>query len=115
MKTIYVVEDDANIREIEMFALKNSGYKAEGFACASDFWKQLKKKKPSLILLDLMLPDEDGIAMLGRLRANPETQALPIILVTAKTAEIDKVRGLDAGADDYMAKPFGVMELTVPP
>ena len=111
MQTIYVVEDDANIREIEMFALKNSGYKAEGFACASDFWKQLKKKKPSLILLDLMLPDEDGIAMLGRLRANPETQALPIILVTAKTAEIDKVRGLDAGADDYMAKPFGVMEL----
>ena len=111
MKTIYVVEDDANIREIEMFALKNSGYKAEGFACASDFWKQLKKKKPSLILLDLMLPDEDGIAMLGRLRANPETQALPIILVTAKTAEIDKVRGLDADPDDYMAKPFGVMEL----
>lgn len=111
MKTVYVLEDDANIREIELFALKNSGYKTEGFACASDFWKGIEKKKPSLILLDIMLADEDGIAILGKLRADPSTQRLPVIMVTAKTTEIDKVRGLDAGADDYITKPFGVMEL----
>lgn len=111
MKLIYVVEDDANIREIELFALKNSGYGAEGFACASDFWSGIKEKKPSLILLDIMLPDEDGIAVLEKLRAEPGTAKLPIILVTARTTEIDKVKGLDMGADDYITKPFGVMEL----
>ena len=111
MKLIYVVEDDANIREIELFALKNSGYEAEGFACAADFQKCIKEKKPSLILLDIMLPDEDGISVLQQLRAQPDTRFLPIILVTARTTEIDKVKGLDAGADDYIAKPFGVMEL----
>ncbi len=111
MQCIYVVEDDANIREIELFALKNSGYETEGFECASDFLKRLHAKLPSLILLDIMLPDMDGISVLKKLRADPNTQTLPIILVTAKTTEMDKVKGLDSGADDYIAKPFGVMEL----
>lgn len=111
MKKIYVVEDDANIREIELFALKNSGYATEGYACASDFFKGIRKRKPSLVLLDVMLPDEDGIAVLKKLRQEPDTRELPVILVTAKTTEIDKVRGLDSGADDYITKPFGVMEL----
>lgn len=111
MQPIYVVEDDANIREIELFALKNSGYETEGFECASDFLKRLRTKTPSLILLDIMLPDEDGISLVQKLRSDPNTQNLPIILVTAKTTEIDKVKGLDSGADDYIAKPFGVMEL----
>ncbi len=110
MKTIYVVEDDANIREIEMFALKNSGYEAIGFECAGDFLTCIQSQKPSLILLDIMLPDEDGIGVLKKLREQPDTQELPIILVTAKTTEIDKVKGLDMGADDYITKPFGVME-----
>ncbi len=111
MKSIYVVEDDANIREIEMFALKSGGYETAGFECAADLWKAIKERRPSLILLDIMLPDEDGIAVLKRLRTGRETKSLPIILVTAKTTEIDKVKGLDAGADDYITKPFGVMEL----
>ncbi len=111
MSLLYVVEDDANIREIEMFALKNCGYEVAGFACASDFKKALKERMPSLIILDIMLPDEDGIALLEKLRAGADTKMLPIIMVTAKTTEMDKVKGLDAGADDYMTKPFGVMEL----
>lgn len=111
VKYICVVEDDSNIREIELFALKNSGYKTKGFACASDFLKSIEQEVPSLILLDVMLPDEDGISVLKKLRQKPATRALPIILVTAKTSEIDKVRGLDSGADDYITKPFGVMEL----
>ena len=111
MKTIYVVEDDADIREIEIFALRNSGYQAEGFAYAADFLNCIKDQKPSLILLDIMLPDEDGISVLKKLRAQPDTRNLPIILVTAKTTELDKVKGLDMGADDYITKPFGVMEL----
>lgn len=111
MQLIYVLEDDVNIREIEMFALKSSGYETKGFTCAADFWKSIRKKKPSLILLDIMLPDEDGIRLLERLRSDPSTRLLPVIMVTAKTTEMDKVRGLDSGADDYIAKPFGVMEL----
>lgn len=111
MKTIYVVEDDSNIREIELFALKNCGYETEGFECAADFYKGLQKKRPSLVLLDIMLPDEDGMTVLRKLRSAPETSRLPVIMVTAKTTEIDKVRGLDSGADDYITKPFGVMEL----
>lgn len=111
MKTIYVVEDDANIREIEMFALKNCGYETEGFECAADFFKGIRDKKPSLVLLDIMLPDEDGITVLEKLRSAQETRQLPVIMVTAKTTEIDKVKGLDSGADDYITKPFGVMEL----
>lgn len=111
MKPVYVVEDDANIREIEMFVLKNSGYKAEEFECAADFLSAVKKRKPSLVLLDIMLPDEDGITVLKKLRSGSDTKELPVIMVTAKTTEIDKVKGLDSGADDYITKPFGVMEL----
>ena len=108
---IYIVEDDLNIQEIELFALKNSGYHAVGFDTAREFYKALDTKLPELILLDIMLPDEDGIAILRRLRTRPDTQRIPVILVTAKATEIDKVKGLDAGADDYIAKPFGVMEM----
>ena len=111
MQTVYIVEDDANIREIELFALKNSGYATTGFECASDFFACMENGKPSLILLDIMLPDEDGISVLKKLRAEPDTKNLPIIMVTAKTTEMDKVKGLDSGADDYIVKPFGIMEL----
>lgn len=111
MKSVYVVEDDANIREIEIFALKNSGYEVDGFTNASDFFEGLGKKKPALILLDIMLPDEDGISVLKKLRSDADTRDLAVIMVTAKTSEIDKVKGLDSGADDYITKPFGVMEL----
>ena len=111
MALIYVVEDDKNILEIEMFALKNSSYQVEGFECARDFYKKLDSKLPDMALLEVMLPDEDGLEIVGKLRKRPETKKLPIILVTAKTSEIDKVKGLDMGADDYLTKPFGVMEL----
>ena len=111
MKTIYIVEDDTNIREIELFALNNCGYETKGFECAADFLKGIRERKPSLVLLDIMLPDEDGITVLEKLRSDRETRKLPVIMVTAKTTEIDKVKGLDSGADDYITKPFGVMEL----
>lgn len=111
MALIYAVEDDKNILEIEMFALKNSGYQVEGFECAHDFYKKLEEKQPDLALLDIMLPDEDGLEIVAKLRRRPETKKLPIIMVTAKSTEIDKVKGLDVRADDYLTKPFGVMEL----
>lgn len=111
MALIYIVEDDQNIREIESFALKNSGYRVMDFECAKDFYKKMSEKVPQLILLDIMLPDEDGLEVVRKLRSMPETRKIPIILVTAKTTEIDKVKGLDIGADDYITKPFGVMEL----
>lgn len=111
MALIYVVEDDKNIREIESFALKNTGYEIKDFECGKDFFQELSQKRPDIILLDIMLPDEDGLEIVKKLRANVETKHIPIILVTAKTSEIDKVKGLDIGADDYMTKPFGVMEL----
>lgn len=111
MALIYIVEDDGNILEIEEFALKNAGYEVAGFGCATEFYRKLEEKKPDLILLDVMLPDEDGLSIVKKLRAQKETLMIPIILVTAKTSEIDKVKGLDIGADDYMTKPFGVMEL----
>lgn len=111
MALIYIVEDDTNIKEIEMFSLKNCGYSVEGFDCAAEFYSQLKVQKPDLIILDIMLPDEDGISIVEKLRGKAETRYLPIIMVTAKTSEIDKVKGLDSGADDYVTKPFGVMEL----
>ncbi len=111
MALIYLVEDDENIREIESFALKNSGYSIEDFDCAKTFRERLKTKVPDLVLLDIMLPDEDGLSVLRRIRSHPETKKIPVIMVTAKTAEIDKVKGLDMGADDYISKPFGVMEL----
>ncbi|MBQ1274284.1 MAG: response regulator transcription factor [Cellulosilyticum sp.] len=111
MAWIYIVEDDQNIREIESFALKNSGYQIMDFECAKDFYKKVTEKIPALIILDIMLPDEDGLEVLKKLRSTPGTKKVPIILVTAKTTEIDKVKGLDMGADDYITKPFGVMEL----
>ena len=111
MALIYIVEDDQNIREIESFALKNSGYQIQDFSCAKDFYRALKDKTPDLAILDIMLPDEDGMEILQKLRRNPETRWLPIMMVTAKTTEMDRVKGLDLGADDYMSKPFGVMEL----
>lgn len=111
MALIYVVEDDKSIQEIETFALTNVGYQVQGFELAGDFFEAMKKQLPDLILLDIMLPDEDGLAIVKKLRANQETVLVPVIMVTAKTTEIDKVKGLDIGADDYMTKPFGVMEL----
>ena len=111
MAAIYVVEDDQNIREIETFALKNVGYDVEDFDCAKTFYERRRHRSPDLILLDIMLPDEDGLSILQNLRSRTETRKVPIIMVTAKTTEIDKVKGLDMGADDYMTKPFGVMEL----
>ena len=111
MATIYIVEDDVNIREIERYALKNSGYEVEEFESGESLFKRLERAVPSLLLLDIMLPDEDGLEILGKLRANKNTAAIPIMMVTAKTSELDKVKGLDFGADDYITKPFGVMEL----
>jgi len=111
MASIYIVEDDVNIREIERYALKNSGYEVEEFESGAELFKRLGKKQPSLILLDIMLPNEDGLDILSKIRANRETAGIPIIMVTAKTSELDKVKGLDLGADDYITKPFGVMEL----
>lgn len=111
MSLIYIVEDDKNIREIETFSLKNSGYVVKDFECAKDFYVKLQEKLPNLILLDVMLPDEDGLTIIQKLRSVPETRKIPVIMVTAKTTEIDKVKGLDMGADDYLTKPFGVMEL----
>ena len=111
MVWIYIVEDDQNIREIEGFALKNSGYQVMEFCCARDFYGQIKDHLPDCVLLDIMLPDEDGLSVVRNLRKDPKTENIPIIMVTAKTTELDKVKGLDLGADDYMTKPFGVMEL----
>ncbi len=111
MSMIYVVEDDRNISEIESFSLKNSGYDVAVYENARDFYEALKDRIPSLILLDIMLPDEDGLSIVEKLRKDSLTKKTPIILVTAKTTEMDKVKGLDIGADDYLTKPFGVMEL----
>lgn len=111
MALIYIVEDDKNIREIEAFALKNSGYQIKDFECATQFYEKMEEKLPNLILLDVMLPDEDGLNIVKKIRSNPESRKIPVIMVTAKTTELDKVKGLDMGADDYLTKPFGVMEL----
>lgn len=111
MALIYVVEDDQNIREIETIALKNSGYEVEVFEFAAEFQKAMDRQIPDLLLLDIMLPDADGLQMVEALRKEPSTRQLPVIMVTAKSMEIDKVKGLDMGADDYLTKPFGIMEL----
>ena len=108
---IYCVEDDASIRELTVYALNASGFSALGLECAEALWQQLGKEQPELILLDIMLPDEDGISILKKLRAAPATAEIPVILATAKGTEFDKVIGLDLGADDYLAKPFGMMEM----
>lgn len=111
MALIYVVEDDKNIQEIETFALTNVGYNVKGFDCASDFFEALEQELPDMVLLDVMLPDEDGLSVVKKLRSRQDTVLIPIIMVTAKTTEMDKVKGLDIGADDYITKPFGIMEL----
>ena len=111
MAIIYIVEDDRNIREIETIALKNSGYTVEAIELAKPFYRRLDERTPDLVLLDVMLPDEDGLDILKKLRSRGDTKKLPILMVTAKSTELDKVRGLDMGADDYLSKPFGVMEL----
>ena len=108
---IYVVEDDNGIRELLLYTLNGSGYETSGFSAPSYFWEAMEKEIPQLILLDIMLPGEDGISVLKKIRANPATAQIPIIMVTAKSAEYDKVEGLDNGADDYITKPFGMMEL----
>lgn len=108
---IHVVEDDAGVRELELYALRQAGYEAEGFAGAEAFRDALRRQMPQAVLLDVMLPGEDGISLLRALRQDARTRKVPVLLVTARDTEMDKVRGLDEGADDYLTKPFGVMEL----
>lgn len=105
------MEDDDSIRELVLYTLHTTGFEAEGFRNAADFWQALEKELPQLVLLDIMLPDEDGLHILKRLRAGAETADLPVMMLTAKSSEYDRVVGLDSGADDYMPKPFGMMEL----
>jgi len=111
MALIYIVEDDKNIQEIEEYALKNNGYEVCCFDGAPAFDKRMDEILPDLVLLDIMLPGEDGLSILRRMRANPVVKNVPVIMVTAKVSEIDTVKGLDLGADDYITKPFGIMEL----
>jgi len=111
MSLIYLLEDDKSIRDFVVYALNNSGMDIEGFSKPSDFWNAVMKKQPSLLLLDIMLPEEDGLSILKKIRDRPETKKLPVIMLTAKGTEYDKIIGLDSGADDYVSKPFGVMEL----
>ncbi|MDD4700356.1 MAG: response regulator transcription factor, partial [Oscillospiraceae bacterium] len=108
---VYFVEDDNSIRELVIYTLNNTGLEAEGFSKPSEFWHALEQKIPTLVLLDIMLPEEDGLSILKKLRAYITTQTLPIIMLTAKGSEYDKIVGLDGGADDYLPKPFGMMEL----
>ncbi|RHR11146.1 DNA-binding response regulator [Pseudoflavonifractor sp. AF19-9AC] len=108
---IYILEDDTSIRKLVVYTLNSQGMEAEGFERPSRFWSALEERKPELLLLDIMLPEEDGLQILKRLRADPNTRKLPVIMLTAKGTEYDKVLGLDQGADDYIAKPFGMMEL----
>ncbi len=107
---IYLLEDDDSIRKLVDYTLKSQNYQTESFALPSEFWKAMEKK-PDLILLDIMLPEEDGISILKKLRANKETSGIPVIMLTAKDSEFDIVTGLDSGADDYVTKPFGMMAL----
>ena len=108
---IYYVEDDRNIRELVVYALCSSGLAAEGFAEAGEFWEALRQEKPELVLLDIMLPGQDGVSILKELRENAATADLPVLMLTAKGSVYDKVVGLDSGADDYLAKPFEMVEL----
>ena len=108
---IYLVEDDGNIRELVTYALKSMGLDAESFETPSLFWSAMNKALPSLVLLEIMLPEEDGLSILKKLKRTPSTSGVPVIMLSAKSSEIDKVNGFELGADDYIAKPFGVMEL----
>lgn len=111
MALIYIVEDDPSIQEIEVMALKNSNYMVQAFDRASAFYERMEVILPDLVLLDIMLPDEDGYQIVRKLRSNPKTRRIPVIMITAKTTEIDLVKGFDDGADDFIRKPFSVMEL----
>lgn len=111
MALVYLVEDDTNIREMETYALKSAGFSVVAFADSEAFFETLAERLPDLVLLDIMLPGEDGLDVLKKLREGHSTQAIPIMMVTAKTSETDRVKGLDSGADDYLVKPFGIMEL----
>lgn len=108
---IYCVEDDESIREIEVYALRSTGFEAAGFSDGAAFFKALEREVPQLVLLDVMLPGEDGVSILKKLRTAPATRTLPVIMATAKGAEYDKIASLDGGADDYLVKPFGMMEM----
>ena len=108
---IYILEDDASIRKLVVYTLNSQGMEAEGFERPSSFWRALEERQPDLVLLDIRLPEEDGLQVLKRLRADSNTRRLPVLMLTAKSTEYDKVLGLDQGADDYIAKPFGMMEL----
>lgn len=108
---IYFVEDDNSIRELVVYTLTGSGMEAQGFGTPSRFWEAMRQSLPELILLDIMLPEEDGLSILRKLRANAETARIPVMMLTARSSEYDKVIGLDSGADDYLPKPFGMMEL----
>ncbi len=108
---IYFVEDDANIRKLVCYALEKEGYTVKGCGVPSEFWQEIKNEIPTLILLDIMLPEEDGLSILGKLQADNNLKNIPVIMITAKGSEFDKVTGLDMGADDYIAKPFGMTEL----
>ena len=108
---IYLLEDDDSIRKLVVYALQSQGMDAEGFEVPSAFWQAMKKEIPSLVILDIMLPEEDGLTILQKLRLSPVTKHLPIIMLTAKATEYDRVLGLDGGADDYISKPFGMMEM----
>lgn len=107
---IFIVEDDENILQMESYALSNSGFETATFTCGADLTRALSSEIPDMIILDIMLPGEDGISILKRLRTDPKTKNVPVMMVTAKGTEIDKVKGLDAGADDYISKPFGILE-----
>ena len=111
MQKIFCIEDDANIRELLEYMLTGTGFAVEGFECAADFRKALERTIPDLILLDIMLPDEDGTVILKKLKADPSYQSIPTIMLTAKSEQIDKIKALDSGADDYVTKPFDVAEL----
>lgn len=108
---IYCVEDDASIRDIEVYALTSTGFEAEGFGDGSEFFAAVKKKKPELVILDVMLPGTDGVEILKKLKASPDTADIAVIMATAKGTEYDKIKSLDIGADDYLVKPFGMMEM----
>ncbi len=111
MSKIFYVEDDTNIRELVEYTLKSSGFSVKGFELAESFFEKLKIEKPDLILLDIMLPDKDGISILKELRNNGDFKHIPVIMLTAKSSQLDKIKGLDEGADDYITKPFDIIEL----
>lgn len=111
MSLIYIVEDDSNIREIETIALRNSGYQVQAFETAREFFRKMDERVPDLVLLDVMLPDQSGYDIVKKIRLTPAIKKLPVIMITAKTSEIDMIKGLDDGADDYIKKPFSIMEL----